>query len=102
MVALISHPFRLLPNGSIAAREDSSTEYLAERIAVVLLVSPGERPLVPIFGVADPAYSNLDVAALTAQMSTFGIPVKIRGITKTINSDELTDYLVEFEKTGGK
>jgi hypothetical protein len=99
-VPLLSHPFRLLPNGSIAARDDGSDEYLAERIALILITQPGERPLAPLFGINDAAFNSLDQQALEAQVSIFQIPVNIVDVTTDTITDSTINYTVQFTVVG--
>lgn len=97
MISLLSHPLRLLPNGSIAALHEGSDAYLAERLAVILMTAPGERPLVPFFGINDPTYSNLDLAALSGQIRTWNVPVEVRSVTTTTLDEARVQYDIEFD-----
>lgn len=74
MARILSHPFRLLPNGAVATVEQESDLADAEQIAVMALTVRGERPLVPGFGVTDPAYGGFDAGELVAGLAVYGPP----------------------------
>lgn len=76
---LISFPFRLDPSGAVATRDSGSPDYLAEQLAVLCLTRPGERALVPNFGLTDPTFSDFDRTELEAKVQVFGPPVQITG-----------------------
>lgn len=98
-VQLIAHPFRMGDNGRVATHEQDDDAYLAERIALVLGCRPGERALVPAFGVTDPVYDGLTLASIQNQMVIFEIPVTITDLTHHDLSDSTTSYRVTFERT---
>lgn len=79
---LLAHPFRVGDDGSAVTVTDGSPDHWAQVVAVTVLTRKGERPLVPLFGVADPAFADLDVAEVNANLATFG-PLELRA--------ELTD-----------
>lgn len=93
---LISFPFRLSTNGSVATIDPGSDEEVQEAIAVAVHTRPGERPLWDDFGIPDPAYVGIDAADVQVVLDDYG-PEGI--IVETANSepiDELTTS-VEFE-----
>lgn len=97
-VQLIAHPFRLGADGSVQTHEADSEPYLAERIALIIGTQPGERVLVPGFGISDPTYSELALPALQNQVAIYNIPVKITEVHKTTMSDQQNHYRVTFER----
>lgn len=97
-VQLIAHPFRLGNDGRVQTYEQDSDAYLAGRIAFVLGCRPGERPLVPAFGVNDPAFDELTLASIQNQMTIFEIPVEITGVERDDVSDSTASYRVTFER----
>lgn len=97
-VQLIAHPFRLGHDGRVLTHEQDTTIYLAERIALILGCRPGERELVPAFGVADPAFDGLTLASIQNQMAIFEIPVSITDVIRDDISDSTTSYRVTFER----
>ena len=98
-VQLIAHPFRLGDDGRVLTHEQDSDAYLAERIALILGCRPGERALVPAFGVSDPAFDGLTLASIQNQMEIFEIPATITDVTHEDISDSTTSYRVTFERT---
>lgn len=97
-VQLIAHPFRLGGDGRVQTHEQDDDAYLAERIALILGCRPGERPLVPAFGITDPAYDGLTLASIQNQMTIFEIPAVITDIAREDISDRTSSYRVTFER----
>lgn len=97
-VQLIAHPFRMGDDGRVLTHEQDTDAYLAERIALVLGCRPGERELVPAFGVGDPAFDGLTLASIQNQMAIFEIPVTITAVERDDTSDSTTSYRVTFER----
>lgn len=95
---LIAHPFRLSGDGSVQTHEQDTDAYLAERIALLVGTQPGERPLVPAFGINDPAFGGLSLTAVQNQVVIYGIPVTITRMEKYINNDGASTYRVTFER----
>ena len=98
-VQLIAHPFRLGEDGRVQTHEQDTIVYLAERIALVLGCRPGERELVPAFGVMDPAYDGLALPSVQNQMNIFEIPATILSVDREDLSNSTTSYRVTFERT---
>ena len=96
--ALISFPFRLTASGAVTTRPDGDVEYLAEELALLTLTRPGERPLVPTYGLNDPTFAEIDIAMLSAQVEIFGPPVEITGIRTRWIDGSTQDVVVEFEE----
>lgn len=98
-VQLIAHPFRLGGDGRVETHEQDSDAYLAERIALILGTHLGERPLVPAFGVSDPAYDALTLPSIQNQMTIFEIPATITSVDRDDVSESTSSYRVTFERT---
>lgn len=96
MTNLISYPFRLTGTGAVASRDDGDEEYLAEELAQLVQTHPGERELVPTYGLNDPAYTDFDKAMLIAQVTVFGPPVTIEAVEAQYLSDTEQDIVVRF------
>lgn len=80
MALVIAHPFRLA-GSQVAVVEDGSDAGVAQEIAVLVSTRPGERPLVPSYGVTDPAFDGLHVAEVNAGLALYGPPgVTVSGI----------------------
>jgi hypothetical protein len=75
-VDLWSHPFRLDGAGNVATVVAGSDDHAAEAIVIIASTAPGERALVPGFGLADPTFGDglLDLAGLNAQLALYGPP----------------------------
>lgn len=81
-VALVwDFPFRLGPGGSVAVVEQDSDRDVENGIAVATLTRPGERPLVPTFGIADPAFVGWEAPALARHLLDFGPAVDVLSAT---------------------
>ena len=93
---LIAYPFRLAPGGGVATAEDSSDEQLAQELAVAVLTRPGERPLVPSFGIADPVFVGFDDDAVRLHVEAFGPGVNIDGVKVRFVNDRTQDVVVTF------
>lgn len=59
MAETLSFPFRLLAGRAVRV-EQGSTEDTGQRLATILMTRPGERELVPTFGVQDPTFVGCD------------------------------------------
>lgn len=93
---LISHPFRVAPSGSIATAEEGSDEQLSMELAVAVVTRPGERPLSPEFGIADPVFVGFEPDALRLHIDLFGPPVNIDSVTLEYIDDRTQDVAVYF------
>lgn len=69
---LLSHPFRLKPNGAVAKVEDGTASADAEGLAVMALTRRGERDQLPTFGIPDPVFDTLSVADLNVGLRDYG------------------------------
>lgn len=77
MAPILSWPFRLGVDGAIVTVDQDDPQADAEQVAVLLLTRPGERDLVPGFGVPDPTFAALRPAEVNGAAAIFGPPVKI-------------------------
>jgi hypothetical protein len=77
---ILSHPFRLAPDGRVATVDQNADQAHAEQLAVLMLTRRGERPLVPSFGITDPTFADLDQAELDGAIDTFGPPIEIGAV----------------------
>lgn len=76
---LLSYPFRLSPIGRVATVTQGSAEAAAEEIAQLVLTEPGERPLVPEYGINDPTFGRIDVGDIAAAVQIWGPGVAVTG-----------------------
>lgn len=94
---LISYPFRLSPAGSVMTVEEGSDAQLAQELAVAILTRRGERPLVPNFGIADPAFIGFEDDALRLHLELFGPPVELTDVEVKFVSETTQDVVVRFD-----
>lgn len=95
-VPLLSYPFRLAAGGSVATIDDGRDQQLAEELVVAVLTKRGERPLVPDFGVADPAFAGFDVDALRLHVGTYGPDVEVTDVDVQFIDDHTQDVVIYF------
>lgn len=96
-MAILSHPFRLTPSGQVATVFQDTPEANAEQVAILALTKTGERPLVPAFGITDPAFRRVEPAELAAGVAAYGPPVTLRRVDVRPLNDSTTAVDVEFE-----
>lgn len=97
MARILSHPFRVAPNGHVVTVEQDTTAADAEQVAVFALTIRGERELVPAFGLTDPALYGIIPEELAAGVARFGPPVRVQQVTARA-IDELTQAVeVRFD-----
>ena len=92
---LISYPFRLDNKGYVQTTPDGD-DYYAEELAMLIKTSPGERNLVPDYGIADPTFGTFDKAELLSQIALFGPPVTINGITSSQIRDGIYRLSIDY------
>ena len=94
---ILSHPFRLTLTGAAATVRDGSTDANAEGVAVLALTRPGERPMCPNFGVADPAFAGYDAAELSAALHLYGpTGVSVDHISSSPVNDRVAAVTISF------
>lgn len=96
-VQLLSHPFRLNKRGEAVTLDDMSVEYCAERLGIILGTQPGERVMIPTFGVNDPAFEGFTSQALRVQISQYGLPVEVGEIKRAYLNDSQERVTIQFD-----
>lgn len=96
MARRLSFPFRLLPNGRAATVEQGSADADRESIAQLVLTRIGERPLLPGFGMPDPAFAGFEPTELTAVVAMFGPTVDIVDVAVSAADDVSQNVDIEF------
>lgn len=76
MADLFVYPFQINPDGSVAKIAEGDS-YYAYELANLILTTPGERSLVPDYGITDPVFNNLNTIELLGKIEMFGPPVNI-------------------------
>lgn len=95
MALILSHPFRL-QRGRVATVEQQSDAGDAEQIAVLCLTRPGERPLVPGYGLPDPAFSGFEPAELAAAVAMWGPDVTLEAVDVAASGEHAQRVEVQF------
>lgn len=80
MALVWDFPFRLGPGGSVAVVEQDADRDVENGIAVACLTHPGERPQVPSFGIADPAFTGWEAPALERHLLDFGPAIDVSSV----------------------
>lgn len=93
---LISYPFRLDKRGFVKTTEDGE-DYYGEELAMLIKTQPGERSLVPDYGIGDPSFSTFDRAELLSQISVFGPPITIESIDSSVVTDGVIRLNINYE-----
>jgi hypothetical protein len=97
MARIISHPFRLLGNGTVATVDQSTDEANGEQLAVLALTRRGERVLRSAFGVGIDAFAVFDPTDLAAAVALYGPPVVLTDVEVTPRTETVVDVVVRFE-----
>lgn len=98
MALIISHPFRLA-GGSVATVDEVTERASAEQLAVLVLTKRGERVLVPLFGVIDPAFSSegIELADVSIAAQTFGPEVTLTDLSTRFLNDTTQEAVLSYE-----
>lgn len=94
--SILSHPFRLTPAGQAATVLQDTDEANIEQVAVLALTKLGERPMVPSFGLRDPAFRRIEPGELAAGIAAYGPPVRLKAVD-VVAGDGVTRVDVTFE-----
>lgn len=94
---ILSFPMRIQANGRLATVEQNSDDHLAEELAIICLSRPGERELVPEFGIDDPAFDEIHPDQVRAQASIFEVPVDVIDVVSDDVDDTVQDVTIYFE-----
>jgi hypothetical protein len=97
---VLSFPFRITLSGTAATVEHGSDAEITELLAVAALTTPGERIVVPTFGVDDPVFIGFDVASLQRHCNDFGPDVTITSSRRTQRADDREELTVNWERRG--
>lgn len=99
MVAqVLSFPMRLQSNGRLALVEQDSEGHIAEELATICLSRPGERGLVPDFGIEDPSFEGgISPEEIASQAAIFGVPAVVTEVHSLPTDDTNVAVLITFE-----
>lgn len=96
MAQVLSHPFRLLPNGRAATVEQTSPTAAAESIAMLALTRFGERRLAAGYGTPDPTFGGFSPTDLAAAIAAWGPNVTLDETTIEAVGDDAQRVHVRF------
>lgn len=96
---LIRFPFQIAPGGSVYTQTDGTDEYYASELAFLVSVRPGERIVVPTYGVDDPLFDNFPTTSLVNAVEVFGPPVEITNVDvqRSRNNPNDVQVTVQFQ-----
>ena len=99
MTTLMVFPMHLSPSGRIVIADDADDDYMAGELAMLLGTWPGERVLVPDYGVDDPVFDPTPMPAseVAEKVEMFGPPVMIEDVTLENVSDMECDITVDWQ-----
>jgi len=98
MPRLISFPFAIDATGAVATVEQNSDAEVEQQLAVAMLTRPGERIVVPSFGVADPAFDGFLVGALQRHCLDFGPAVSVRSVSTEVLDDVRQRDIIQWSR----
>jgi len=91
-------PFRLGPGGSVAVIDQDSDRDIENLLAVAVLTRPGERPMAPTFGIADPAFTGWEAPALARHVLDFGPTVTVTSVVTARRGNDREEVSVAWER----
>lgn len=80
---VLAYPLRIVA-GRMVTVEDTSNDGVAQQIAAIVLTRRGERPMVPSYGIHDPAFIGLNVAEINAAIVLHGPYVTVTDIVSDL------------------
>jgi hypothetical protein len=98
MVKLISYPFRLGINGSVVTIEEGE-DYYGDELAMLIKTVPGERELVPTYGIQDPTFDKLSNYELLEKIAQFGPPVEVDTTSSRYTRDGRIVVNISYRET---
>lgn len=94
---VLSFPFRITPTGAAATVGIGTDAEYDEAIAVLCLTHVGERPMLPEYGIPDPAFAGLHAGDVQVGLNDYGPEnIKITNITLTPKSDRQSIADIEW------
>lgn len=96
---LIRFPFQIAPNGSVYTQDDGTDDYYASELSFLVSVRPGERIVVPLYGVDDPVFDDFPTQSLMDAVEAFGPPVEITNVDvlRSRNNPNKVQVTVQFQ-----
>jgi|SRR5579875_905821 len=97
MAQILSVPFRLAANGTVATVTEGTDQANAEQLSVIVRTIQGEREMQPGFGLPDPAFNGISLGDLTAQVALWGPAVTVNSATPS--DDDMTTQTLTVDFT---
>ena len=96
---LITHPFRLQLDGSVATAPPGSDELVETQIAALVGTQIGERPMAWTFGIPDAAFGALSAEDIRAGLALHGPDgISINGVTSRVVDEVETVAVVSWDR----
>jgi hypothetical protein len=98
MAQILSFPFRVATNGTIATVAQGSDQANGEQLAVLVSTIQGECDMAPGFGMPDPAFSSgIIPGVMASQVAMWGPDVTITAVSALQVSETESDVTIGFE-----
>lgn len=95
MSATLAHPFRLDSAGSAAIIPQGGKRHAVEVVRHIVSCRVGERPLAPVWGLADPLADGVDEADIRAAIDLCEPDIVVSGVTLTQSTTQDLDIVID-------
>lgn len=96
---VFAYPMRVRTDGSIAKVENMSEPQIAQELAMLVLTEPGERGLVPEWGLDSVDETNgLEEIELEVKVEMFDIPAEIVSVERFHDGSDVDRITIEFDQ----
>ena len=95
MSTTLAHPFRLDSAGSAAVIPQGGKRHAVEVVRHIVSCRVGERPLAPVWGLADPLADGVDEADIRAAIDLCEPDIVVSGVTLTQSTTQDLDIVID-------
>ena len=95
MSTTLAHPFRLDSAGSAAIIPQGGKRHAVEVVRHIVSCRVGERPLAPVWGLADPLADGVDGADIRAAIDLCEPDIVVSGVTLTQSTTQDLDIVID-------
>jgi phage baseplate assembly protein W len=95
MSADLAIPFRLAPNGRPVEIDVDTQAHDLQRVSDVLSTRPGERPMIPLYGLADATFAGVTEADIRAVIGRWLSEINVRAVGLAAPSDGVLTARIE-------
>lgn len=95
MSTTLAHPFRLDSAGSAAIIPQGGKRHAVEVVRHIVSCRIGERPLAPVWGLADPLADGVDEADIRAAIDLCEPDIVVSGVTLTQSTTQDLDIVID-------